>query len=65
MKIIIVLVGLVTLMLGAGCTIEEGHRGGYYGTYDGEYPHRYYGHEGYYHHHPFDRDHYWDNGYRY
>jgi len=44
------------LMTTTGCEIEE-HRGGYYGP-------REYGH-GYYYHHDWDHDGYWDRGHYY
>ena len=65
MKILMSLLGLVTLLATAGCYVEEGHRyrGGYYGGFYGEYPERHYYRDGYYYHGyyhgPYDRDHYW------
>ena len=57
MKIMLCLIGLATLVLTSGCQVRAGYGGGY--RSEGEYPHRYYGHEGDDYHHE-DRDRDWD-----
>ena len=65
MKILMSLLGLVTLLATTGCYVETGHRyrGGSYGGFYGEYPEHHYDRGGYYHG-PYDRDHYWNRDYR-
>ena len=62
MKIILWLIGVVTILAVSGCDWDDDHhhRGGHYGNYNGEYPYHTYGHGEYQpYNHPYDHDRDW------